>query len=51
MNAVAPSATTFANDLRDARVTHYAMYGNDIIGNGGNDLQAAQDAVNVYSFN
>lgn len=47
VNAPPPSAAMFANDLRDALVNYYAIYGNDIIGSGGNDLQAAQDAVDV----
>lgn len=40
-------ASVFADDLRDALVAHYAQYGSDIAMMGGNDLAAAQAAVDA----
>jgi hypothetical protein len=45
--AAVVDADRFADDLRDALVAHYAQYGSDIAMMGGNDLAAAQTAVDA----
>jgi len=47
--AAVVDANVFADDLRDALVAHYAQYGSDIAMMGGNDLAAAQAAVDAAS--
>lgn len=47
--AAVVDADDFADDLRDALVAHYAQYGTDIAMMGGNDLAAAQAAVDATS--
>ncbi|MEZ4366100.1 MAG: hypothetical protein R2939_07405 [Kofleriaceae bacterium] len=48
--AATPSAPRLAADLRAHLVAYYADHGADIVGSGGNDLAAAQAAVDVDGF-
>ena len=45
-----PSGETMAGDLRDWLIVHYQNHGADIVASGGNDLAAAQAAVDPAAF-